>query len=964
MRRAILLLLFVTLPAVARAQSPAAAYVGRTVTSVEVYIEGKPANEPALADVIQTKTGQPLSIVDVRETMAHLFSFGRFQDVRVDAADAGDGVRLRYDLIPVHGVQRIEFAGELGLSESLLRRTVTERFGATPPAGRSADVVRTLDQIYKDRGYWTASITPKVQELHDPDRSILTFDIQPGPRAHIGRVEIVGTPVEGEAAFLRRIGVASGVIFERGEIQKRLADYVTRLKKGGRYEAAASQRQPQLSENGAVADITIDVQPGPIVKLAFEGDALPADKLDDLVPVEREGSADEDLLEDSAQRIEQYLQQQGYWKAHATFDRKPSDGTLTIVFTVRKGLLYRIAGPVEISGNGSIPLSEIQPLIARLRPDAPYLASELTAAASAIAGLYRLRGHAQVKVDASENAIDAVRPGEGLIRPAITIAEGPLIRVGSVVFEGNAAVPEQELRPLIKSTPGEPYFAQQLAADRDSVLVRYLNMGFASANVAIDPRLSADGARVDLHFRISEGPQTLVDHIIIVGNQRTSPQVIQRELLLRTGEPLGLEDRIESQRRLGALGLFRRVRVQPLSHGEGNRQDVLVTVEEAPPTTVGYGGGLEASRLLRPGPGGEAQEQFEFAPRGFFDIGRRNLGGKNRSINLYTRFSLRPDDDASGQGSRFGFIDYRVVTTYRQPRLAGANDVTVTSALEQGVRSSFNFARKGINAELNRRLKPGVRAGGRYSLSSTKTVNKGLSIEDPTSIDRLFPQVRLSLFSGAISRDTRDDLVDPARGTFLSAEGTVAARAIGGQVGFMKSYVQAFWFRRLPGQRRTVLASRVALGLADGFKRTVETIGPDGQPIDRTVEDLPASERFFAGGDTTIRGFALDTVGQPATISATGFPTGGNAVIIMNAELRVPVWGDLGGVVFVDGGNVFERATQFDLGELRGSLGFGVRYKSPIGPVRVDLGFKMDRRELGGKLEPRRAIHFSIGHAF
>jgi outer membrane protein insertion porin family len=160
-----------------------------------------------------------------------------------------------------------------------------------------------------------------------------------------------------------------------------------------------------------------------------------------------------------------------------------------------------------------------------------------------------------------------------------------------------------------------------------------------------------------------------------------------------------------------------------------------------------------------------------------------------------------------------------------------------------------------------------------------------------------------------------------------------------------------------------VFASRAATGLADGFQRTVQPVDEDGDPIDgRTavIEDLPASERFFAGGDTTIRGFALDSVGTPETISAQGFPKGGNAVLILNAELRVPVWRDLGMALFMDGGNVFNRVTAFDFAELRGATGFGVRYRSPIGPVRLDLGFKMDRREN----ESRSVLHFSIGQAF
>jgi outer membrane translocation and assembly module TamA len=113
-----------------------------------------------------------------------------------------------------------------------------------------------------------------------------------------------------------------------------------------------------------------------------------------------------------------------------------------------------------------------------------------------------------------------------------------------------------------------------------------------------------------------------------------------------------------------------------------------------------------------------------------------------------------------------------------------------------------------------------------------------------------------------------------------------------------------------------------------------------------------------------VRGFALDSVGALNTISPTGFPRGGNALLLMNGELRLPVWGDLGAAVFMEGGNVFNRITEFAFDELRGSAGFGIRYRSPIGPIRFDVGFKMDRRQLGGALESRRAFHFAIGQVF
>jgi outer membrane protein insertion porin family len=131
------------------------------------------------------------------------------------------------------------------------------------------------------------------------------------------------------------------------------------------------------------------------------------------------------------------------------------------------------------------------------------------------------------------------------------------------------------------------------------------------------------------------------------------------------------------------------------------------------------------------------------------------------------------------------------------------------------------------------------------------------------------------------------------------------------------------------------------------------------------VTDLPAAERFFAGGDNTVRGFAQDRLGEPATLDRNGLPTGGNALLIFNSEVRVPVWRGLIAAAFVDAGNVFLRVSNLDITQIRGAAGFGVRYLSPIGPIRVDLGFKLDRLTFAnGTREGRTALHITVGQAF
>ena len=952
-------------------QPPATAFVDRPIADVSVTIEGRPTSEVALLEAVQTKSGSPLKMAEVRQTITHLYSLGRFADVQVEAETAADGrVTLRYELKPIHTVTKVEFRGQLGLPEGTLRDRMTERFGNTPPATRADDVAAELERLYRDRGYLAArviALSPVI--AHDPDRATLVFDVAAGPRTTIAASSITGRPLDSPNDIQSRLQIRPRQPYEPAPLNDRLAALVTSMRHKRYYQASAMLRPPVFSEDGTQVTLTVDVQPGPLVNLQFTGDPLPKDKIAELVPVEREGSVDEDLLEDAAFRIADYLRQQGYWKAEVPPpQRREHDGQLTIVFNVKRGQLYRVApGGVEISGGLAVTPEELKPLI-RLEEGEPFVASQLSAIEGAIQQNYRTRGFASVQIASGVN-----EAGEGLVKPVILIKEGPRVIVGAVTIAGNQAIPAERLRPVLSLAPGQIYYGPDVARDRDALTAFYLDEGYSSVAVTIAPVTPVaveGGARADVTFQIAEGPQTIIEHIFITGNARTKDSVIRRELQIEEGRPLGQAALTESRRRLSGLGLFRRIQISAISHGDPRERDVVVAVEEAQQTTIGYGGGLQVDRVLRSvdaaDTGTTTRERYEFSPRGFFEIGRRNLGGRNRSINLFSRFGLRPNPDETSQNP-FGFSEYRVVATYREPKALTSSDLTATAAIEQGVRTGFNFSRKGFNAELGHRLTPTMRGSARYSFGTTHIFdNQLLEGDDPLevlTVDRVFPQVRLSSFSGAASRDTRDDPLEPQRGTFLSADATIAARAIGSEVGFTKLFVQGFYFRNL-GKPQLVFAGGARLGLARAFVRIVEEVGPGGVIVPVAVRDLPASERFFAGGDTTIRGYALDSVGVEETITSEGFPRGGDAEIILNAELRAPLFSDFGAVLFIDGGNVFADAAHLDLSRVRGSVGVGARYRSPIGPIRFDVGFKLDRRVLGTQLEPRYALHFSIGHAF
>jgi outer membrane protein insertion porin family len=953
----------------ALAQPAAAPFVGKPVASYVITIEGTPSDDAALKGAITTKVGAPLAMADVRETITHLYSFGRFEDVQVAADLTRDRrVTLRYDLQPIHIVTRVDFTGSLGLPEGMLRSRMIERFGANPALSRANDVALALRDLYHERGYLSASVRPGEPILqHEPHRATEVFVVDSGPLTKIAKATVAGHPLESIDSVRARLQIEPGQPYEPGELQKRLSNYVVWMRRQRHYEAGAHEEPPSFPADKSTADVTVNVEPGPVVRVEYEGDPLPTTKkIEDLVPIEREGSVDPDILEDSAQRIKDALNQQGYWKADVQPpEQREANGELVIVFHIKRGAQYRVAsGGIEVDGNTSVPVAELQPLL-KMAPGELYVDSRLTAIENTIKLLYLQKGFVQVTISSQTN-----EGGPGLAKPVIVVKEGTRVTIGQVKIAGNAHVPTDDLMKKVTVKTGAPYYLPSILDSRDQIRDEYQNRGYASVDVTAAPLSATPNgpatATSDVVFNVAEGPQTIVEHVFVSGNLKTKPDVILRQLRFKAGAPLGADELTESRRRLAALGLFRRIQISTVSHGDPSRSDVVVTVEEAPRTTIGYGGGLQVDRILRSNEDNTAtSEVYEFAPRGFFEIGRRNLAGSNRSVDLYTRVSLRPTTTSDNNAQ---FTEYRVVGTYREPQAFGTSaDLTGTAAVEQAVRTGFNFARQGVNAELSRRLTAKIRGVFRYSLSTTRVfdLDPSLADVDQNLINRAFPQVRISAVSLAVSRDTRDDLLEPQRGFFLSADGTLAARALGGEVGYAKTYLQGFMYKNL-GKPRLVFAGGARLGLADPFPRPCETTDPNNpdQVIAGTCDFLPESERFFAGGDTTIRGYAVDTVGTPDTITSTGVPIGGNAVIILNAELRTPIAGPVGGVFFIDGGNVFNRTSDLDLTNLIGSIGTGVRVKSPVGPIRFDIGFKLNRRVIGGVLEPGYAIHFSIGQAF
>ncbi len=954
----------------ADAQPSWARCLGQPIAAIRLMIDDREVKDAEVARTLETAVGHPLTAEAVRQSIVRLMAIARFDDVAVDAEMEASGVVLTYVLAPAHPIRVIRFRGDLGLSEKQLRTAVAERYTASPPLSRVREIADMLEATCRNRGFLNATVRPVTEVSHSPDQTTLTFEMAAGPQARVLSAAIEGAP-DGNAALVRStLGIESGARFDRVALDEAVGRYLKALRAANFLEARVDT-DFKYAESREQVDVTVRMVRGPRVTVVFRGDALPEKRRTEIVAQLQQAALDQDVLENGELSIEDELRGRGYRDADAQVTRETGrEGGLQVVFTVTQGPRYRV-GAVDVVGCEQVARSSIQPVL-HVVPGQPFVEARVNGDAAAVRALYRQQGFRAAEVTPGVEPAGG-DPTQLVVKFAVT--EGPRTLIGDVVFEHASAIPRATLQAAVQSRTDAPYYQPYIDADRDAVEYQYQALGYQEATVTVPPEFSADGTRFTLRFVVNEGPQSLIDHVLIAGNERTKVETIEREAGLKPGMALSFVTLTDAQRRLSAMGLFRKIQVSPVTQGPGNRHDVLVIVEEAPVHSIGYGGGLEGAYVLKTNAAtGLPESRFDIAPRGFFEIGRRNLWGKNRSLNLFVRGALRTSETFNTdqappgsvqEGSTAGINEYRILAAYREPLFMGLPfDFTATVNVDQAIRSTFDFNRKQVFAEVRHRFGSSVGVAGRYSLSENRIFNARIDPESALDVDKLFPQVRLSAFSGSIARSTRDDAFDPTRGMLLSFDATLAARAIGSEVGFAKGFWQAFVYRQVPKLGGAVVAGGVRVGLANGFTQAVEE--PDGS-VTVIDQEIPAAERFFSGGDTSVRGFALDQLGSASVLDQNGVSNGGNGLLVFNAELRVPIGQkkSFGGVVFVDTGNVFATMGDIDLAQLRTAVGFGVRWKSPIGPLRLDFAWKLDPITFdNGVRENGFAWYVTIGQAF
>ncbi|HVR70782.1 MAG TPA: BamA/TamA family outer membrane protein [Vicinamibacteria bacterium] len=867
---------------------------GERVASV--VVDAPSAEAERLLAFVELGPGQPYRAEALRHAVELIHATGEYEDVSVEAERGEDGLALVVRLSRAPLFADVVAEGDRVLDPGALRRL--SRLRAREPLwpARLERAAAEARQALVEDGYPEAQVAASARASAEGADAV--FRIDAGPRAHVAvaRIAFEAGPPALVARLAALVAPRPGEVYRPGKAEEAARRMRQELLARGYWRAEVGvQAAREPGQPGVWLAFLVDA--GPPMTLEFRGWEPPRALVREIAALLRESGLQADVREQGTERLESELLSQGRRAARVVAGEEPRGAGAALVYEVEPGPTARV-GSIRLAGDEE----DLSAVALSTRLGGPLEEAVLAADARALQRALEERGYVDARVEAE------VPEGGGDLPVVFRLRPGPRRILASVTVEAPVPFPAETPARELNLQPGHPYRLRDLARDRDALLAAYRDAGYPQVEVTPEVAYADDGA-AHVVLRTAPGPLVRVDRVVIAGLRGTREEVVRRELLVKEGEPLGLHRVLESQRRLGALGIFERVSVAEIDPETVGKRSVIVAAEEAPRTTVAYGIGYAERDLLR----------------GSVEVTRRNLFGLDRSLSAFVRYSFR--------GSR-------LLATFREPWLFGRRqEFFATVFREEEDRSAFDFVRGGALVQT-------VRQRGAWSLSLRYTyqLTDTFNIVNPDDVGREFATSTVAGPSASVVNDTRDDPLDPHRGRFASADVQLSHAVLGGD-SFVKGFLQASTYERLAA--RVVLALSARVGLARTFGES---------PL-----FLPRPDRFYAGGDYSLRGFALDTVGPLAPGSSGELvPVGGNAVLLGGAELRVDTGRYFSLAAFADAGNVYPLVSDLDPGELRYTAGLGVRYRSALGPLRVDWGRKLNPRPG----ESGYRFHFALGYAF
>ncbi|HET6841893.1 MAG TPA: POTRA domain-containing protein [Candidatus Angelobacter sp.] len=941
------------------AQQPATAtisYEGQRVSSVE--IAGSPdLDRRQFRDLIAQQSHTPYSQQKVDQTISALQKAGQFQKVETQITPASDGLRVLFVLQPAYYFGVFEF-GNATKTFTYTRLLQIANYPNQEPytVGRVEEAESNLLEFFHQTGFFTATVEPKLQTDSAHGVVNVLFDVRLKRRAKFGDVQFTGASPEETRrlqsslrslrARVKGAYIKPGKGYSQGKIQRAIEYLQSVLGKeqylAGRVELVSALYDPQTNKAGVI----FQVNQGPKITIRVEGAHIWKRTQKKLIPMYQENAVDPDLVHEGEQDLTSWFQSKGYFdvKVHSTFQRQSPD-TL-IVYTIDKGKRGKVTG-IAVHGNHHFEdddlLTHVSVAKGHFFSRGKYSEQLLRKSVRNLQALYNNAGYGQAQVTSR------VVNKNGHLEIEFQVQEGQQDVVSSFEIEGNQSLPVGALAPKgLNMAPGKAFSQQLMEKDRDQIMAAYLDKGYLTASFKATAKpLKDDPHQVQVVYSIYEGPEVHVSAVDRIGAIHTRTETINNNAKFTPGEPLSETALLKSESQLYTLGIFDWAQIDPRSPVTDQAYtELLIKLHESSRNSITYGVGFEvinrggsvpSGTIAVPGlpPVGlpsnfKTSETRFWGPRGSIQYIRKNFLGRAETLNL-SAFAGRLDQRASASWFNPAFWTTTWSSTLALSAERSTENPIFTSRLGEG---SFQFQRYVDSKKTESVI-------FRYSLRRTNLSN--LLIPDLVPASDL--SVRLSTLSASFIRDTRDNALDAHHGIYESFEGSITPSALGSNTDFVRFLGQTAYYH--PVRSKLIWANSIRLGLESAFAGS----------------HVPLSERFFSGGGSTLRGFPLNGAGPQRTIPACGnpsdtatcaqirVPVGGQQLVLLNSELRFPMplplplldSSKLGGVVFYDGGNIYSSVGfQNFWSNYTNTIGFGVRYLTPVGPVRLDIGHNLN----------------------
>lgn len=860
------------------------------IEKVTIEMESVPTGED-IAGLIPVKVGEPFSLKRITESIKRLYSTGLFSDIQV-IKEGDQRVHLTYIITKRLLIRKIYFLSKPEISSRKLKEKLDSVREETHfSEGKLKKAVEELKNVLRREGYFYPEIKTYTEKDFKASSVDVFFEIRSPKVFIVKKITFLGQMILPVPKLRKEMKTKEKANYVPSVLEEDISNLKNLYKKMDYQRTEIDVENIGFNEKEAEVSIVLKITPRERTEIVVRGAKVP---LALLKPIWEERIFEEWGLAEGKAKIINYLRGEGYLFSSVNSYIEKDQDKIRVVYDVNLGKKYKIQD-ISFEGVKYFIPSELREALG-IREKIPFMSwisgSRLFELPREIEIVYMRQGFSQTRVNLNFVTQD------NKVKALFYIDEGSQEKIENISIKGTHILKTEELLDQISSFQGGPFFRPNIQKDVEKLENFYLNQGVRGTE--IEPKVEKVGESLySVLFDIKEGKRVQIEKIVITGNIVTKKGTILRELRIKEGDYAYHESIRETKTRLEKLGVFSEIKIEEILLSP-EKENLIINVREGDRNYVSLGVGLETKTEPRT----FATWNKAIRLRGTAELIRNNIFGTASQISLVGQFSLK---------------EKRGVVSWEQPYLFRLPLQTFLNVwLESEERKSFSFDRRGVSLTSIKSFSENWLFLA--TLRWVRTTLFNLQISE-SEIDRQQSPYSVSSISGSFIWDGRNDPFNPERGSFFSFALEWAYPLFRAESDFIKNFIKYQNF--LPVFPGVAFNSTFRLGLGRGR--------------------IPIHERFFAGGSNSFRGEEFDELGpkDPDFLK----PVGGKALLLINFELSFPLFPsfrDLYGAFFYDKGNVFAERKDFNITSLRDAIGLGIRYRTPLGPIRLELGWNLD----------------------